>query len=408
MPKNKICRKELPNGCSRSQISVIPKNWKQSKKITGPWRIFYTFFDPVSGKKQVNFKRMNRYQDLAERKTQTQDALDVIEQALDMGYNPFYKKIITTREAKYDIEEKTLFIPALKRSLERIDIEDAYRKHISYVIRGVEKAATHLGFHVLFIGEVRRKHIVHILDYLYQSNAKFSDNTFNRFRTDLKILFKELVRVEAIENNPIDDNLPAKQIESKERGTLSSAERKFINELLLTKYPDFHRYLNIFYHSGARSTELLRLKGSDVDLEGQRYKTLVKKGKKYRTVWRTIKDIALRFWVEQMNGCGADDYVFSKGLRPGEKSIQPYQIHKRWTRLIKSKEFVIEGKKTKIEATFYSLKHSATTDMVDISTEELAAAQNAHTSTKLVRMRYDVKQEQRQHEKIKRLGNKFV
>lgn len=409
MPKNKICRKPLPNGCSVSQISVIPNNWKQAKKISGPWRIFYTFYDPANGKKQVSSKKMNRYTDVAQRKAATEMIIERIGQALDMGYNPFYKKIVSNRQAKYDIENKTLFIPALKRALERIKVVDKYRKHIGgYVIPNVEKAAIHLNYHVLFISEVKRKHIVFILDHLKEVNDGFTDNTFNRFRTDLKILFKELVKVEAMEFNPIDENLEKKQVDQPDKVVLTETQRSFINNLLLEKYPSFHRFLHIFFHSLARETELMKVKGSDVDLDNQRFQVTILKGKKQKKVWKVIQTASLRYWREAMENCGPDDYVFSRGLVPGAEPIRPDQITKRWYRLIKCKEFNIDGKKTKITADFYSLHHLATTEMVDAFDQETAAEAKSHTTTKMVAKVYDIKDKKRKDEKIKRAPIKFA
>lgn len=424
MPKNKIYRTQLPNGCSCSQISVSPQNWKQAKKISGPWRIHFRFYDPVNGQKQIVVKAMNFYKTVGERKEAVEIALANIEQQLKAGYNPFYKKVVQKRDDRYDIEPTTLFIPALKKVLQRITLDPAYKKHIeSYIIPNVEKAAIALNMQMMFISEVKRKHIIFILDHLRETNKGFSDNTFNRFRTDLKILFEELVNIEAVENNIISFKPLA--WEPKQRETLTPSERKYLDELLFSKYPEFHRYLNIFFHSGARSTELLRLKGSDVNLQEQKYKTQIRKGKKYRTVWRPIKNIALSYWMEQMKNCGPDDFVFSKGLNPGAVAITPKQITRRWFSLVKKKfvynagrksgkgkyvdrVHIIDGKETIITADFYALKHLNTTEIVDHLNEEAAAQINGHTSSAMVVKIYDQKQQDRRAEKLKRVNNPFA
>lgn len=50
----------------------------------------------------------------------------------------------------------------------------------------------------------------------------------------------------------------------------------------------------IFFYSGARITELMRLKVHQVGLEEQKFKVLVLKGK-INWDYRTIRDIALPF-----------------------------------------------------------------------------------------------------------------
>jgi integrase len=51
--------------------------------------------------------------------------------------------------------------------------------------------------------------------------------------------------------------------------------------------------MHIFFHSGARLTELMRLQVQDVDLRNQVFKLIVKKGRMSKEVLRLIKDIAL-------------------------------------------------------------------------------------------------------------------
>ena len=160
------------------------------------------------------------------------------------------------------------------------------------------------------------------------------------------------------------------------RDVLSPEERITVNQYLEEKYPSFHRFLHIFFHSGARISELLRVTDSDMDLKNQRYKVIVQKGRNYTQVWKTIKDVAMPYWLSVMKECVKGDFVFSVGLKPGSKQIQPYQVTKRWYRLVK--------KKIGIAADFYSLKHLHTTEVVDLLGEKEAAKHNEHTSEAMV------------------------
>jgi integrase len=411
MSKNRIL---LPNGCSRTELAVMPKNWKVAKKIKGPWRIHYRFYDPTQAKpKQVNIKAMNKHKDIEDRKAAVDLLIETEAQLLASGYNPFLKQTITVRENKYDIEPYTLFIPALYAALERLPMEEKTKKEIkSYIIGTVSKAARHLNYHMMFISEVRRKHIIYILDHIRQTNKAFSDNTFNHFRKYLRILFAELTEIDATESNIIND-IKVKQYEHAEREVLTDAQRKAVNEMLIEKHPAFHRFLHIFFHSGARVTELMKVRGADVDLQNQRYKMTVKKGRKHRTMWRTIKNIALPYWMAALDNCAPGDYVFSRGLTPGTYAIRPDQITKRWYRLVKNGKD-LNGKPFGIEADFYSLKHLNTTETIDhlegqaSDATKLAAEHNAHTSAAMVVQIYDVKHKEREHNKVKKVNNPFA
>jgi hypothetical protein len=55
-------------------------------------------------------------------------------------------------------------------------------------------------------------------------------------------------------------------------------------------------------------------------------------------------------WEEIINECSSEeDYLFTRGLEPSLIPIQPYQITKRWKRLVKDKY--------NVTADFYALKH---------------------------------------------------
>lgn len=395
----------LPNNCYCSEPVVIPKNWKQLKKISGPWRIHCRFYDPSvldeTGKIKVfhiNKKSINILNQIDARKQVAQTSLRELRQALVMGYNPRHKKIIANRNT-HEIEPTSFFIEAFRRAISRLKILDKTKKQMTYQVNAIEKITKQLGYQHLQISEVRRKHIIFLLDSIRENNPRFTDNTFNKYRTYLSILFDELLQVDAIDSNPIRD-IKKKSVEQKERETLTPAQRKYVNEYLKENYPDFHRFLHIFFHSGSRITELLKLKGSDVDLQAQKFKREIKKGRKTRIEWTPIKNIALPYWSEAVQNCtSTNDFLFSVGLKGGTKRIQPYQITKRWYRLIKQKGIAT--------ADFYSLKHLNSTEMVDHLSEQAAAILNGHQSTAMVRKIYDTKQKDREHEKIKGVNNAF-
>ncbi len=137
-----------------------------------------------------------------------------------------------------------------------------------------------------------------------------------------------------------------------------------------------------------------------------RFTVQVRKRDEWTWVWKTIKYSALPYWKEIMESGGSNDYIFSVGLVPGPSMIQPYQITKRWYRLVK--------KKTGVTADIYSLKHTNSTEVKKILSERDAAAMNSHTSTEMVAKVYDmdreiqkIREEKEQHERLKNVGNTF-
>ena len=141
------------------------------------------------------------------------------------------------------------------------------------------------------------------------------------------------------------------------------------------------------------------LKVENVNLQEQKYTCIVKKGKHHIETERTIKDIALPFWKEQMEHCGKDDYVFARNLLPGKVPIDPAQIGKRWMRWVKEPLGII--------ADLYSLKHTNASETADVLSDQDTAKQMGHTSTKMLTSTYDIKRKGRPHERLRTVNNKF-
>lgn len=413
---------KLPNGFLRSEFSIFPKNWedKRGVDISRDWYFTYRFYDPAGTRsKLVMVKGMNYAKTLKDRQENTIHALMNEAQKLERGWNPFLNKYYLPRN-QHVIDPHTPMIEALRASLSRLTIEKVTRRDIKNVINVCEKAAERCFLIHYEIAQLRRVHIRALLEECQSLMPNFSDNTYNRYRSYLNILFNELLEVEAVESNPVKD-IKKKTVQAKKRETLSDEQRVKVNELLLKNHATFHRFLHIFFHSGARITELMKVRVKDVDLKNQRYECEILKGKTSRIVQRTIKDIALPLWAELIREipdipdergvkmgeeCSknvvekGDFYIFSRGLKPGSIQIQPYQITKRWYRLVK--------KQLGITATFYSLKHLHTSEVVDRLGDEAAAKMNEHTTTGMVVKIYDHRRKDREHEALKKLDNTFV
>lgn len=213
------------------------------------------------------------------------------------------------------------------------------------------------------------------------------------------MIYNELIELEATEINPLRDLAKKKGIQ-KLRKLPSEAERQSINEYLKVNHYRFWIFMNIFFHSGARLTEMMKVKRSDVDLIKQAFKITIKKGKYSKEVLKPIKNVALEYWEIAMEGADENEFIFSNGLAPGDAGIQSYQITKRWNRHIK--------KKLKLNVDFYSLKHlnlDETAALLDINA---AAAMANHTSTTVTAKHYAVNESQRQNERLKQIENKFA
>ena len=396
----------LPNGCSCSEMAVFPSNWKSGgiSLLKKEWYVQYYFRDPnFSDKykygKQVRLKGINAFKSLEERRNAVTLLINnELLQLKENGYNPILGKSKPPEpEQQFEIAPETPWLEALEQARLRLKITEHTKTDIKNYIKSLATAAQKLKYEKLAINAITRKHIKMCLSHL-QTERSWGGASYNRYRTYLIMCFKELLELEAVGADPVSSL--AKQDETPSpREVLTDAERRQVDTHLKTKYYAFWRYLQIFYHSGCRTSELFLVQARNVDLDGQRFRMTILKGRKKRVVWRTIKDLVMPLWREQLAGAKPDDYIFSRGLKPGANTIRPDQVTKRWYRLVKQQ--------LGIEADFYSLKHLHTDEVAATLGIEAAAAHDGHTSTAMVRKIYAVGEKEREHERLRKLGNEF-
>ena len=234
----------LPNGCSSSELKVYPKNWQsKSAKITSNWYIKYRFYDPrFASPKQVMIKGMNQFKDLSGRQGATLKALEIeLHQLSKEGYNPFLKSKISL-EGTNLINPQTPILDALKSAYAKIEVSSRTRLDLKFVLSSVGKTIQSLGFSKYQISQVTRKTVKLILEA-----ASNSPDRFNKNRSYLMILFAELCELELIETNPVRDIRKKKTVKHI-REVLTDEERISVDKHLKNNYPEFHRFLNIFFH----------------------------------------------------------------------------------------------------------------------------------------------------------------
>lgn len=396
----------LPNGCKYSPIKVHPKNWQTlTASVKENWYVWYRFHDPLFKDqhpkgKLIKKQGMNEYKTATERRASTRAVIADIKKDLEQsGYNPITGLYQKPEEIEYEIDPSTPFLKALVKAATYIKCEHNTMLEIERTTKHFSAAAVKLRYNNLPIRDVKRSHIRFVLKHLENTADYWSGHIFNHYRRNLSMLFTQLVELEAIEYNPVKEIKKA-TITKKVREVMSDEQRPQLREGLSEDRYEFWRYLNIFFHSGARNTELLRLRTTDVNLKKQTAKYLVKKGRQFVEVERVIKDIALPYWEEIMKEAKPDDYLFSKGLKPGPASIRADQIKRRWRVHVKEKLGFTSGQ--------YALKHLHSDEITAALDAAHAARINAHTSERMVNEVYAVGEKGRVDDRIRKHSNKLA
>jgi integrase len=393
---------QLANGCQCSNLTVHPKNWKQNGATTSlAWYISYRFYDTISkAQKQVIIKGMNHLADLQQRRDATEALLQAEMDLLrKKNYNPITGQLADDDELpEYIIDPQTPFIKALQESIKHMEADKNTKEVATSVVKYIALAAAQLRYDNKPISEIRRRHLAAILLRCSVIKSKWSANTYNAYRANLMMFYKVLIEMETVDFNPMRD-IGKKAWVKKIRQTLTSEQRHQVNDHLHKNHYRFWLFMQIFFHSGSRIRELLRLKGAAIDLPNQRFRSVIMKRKKPVEVWRPIKDIALSFWQQAMEDCSADQFVFSRGLVPGPSMILAEQITKRWKKYVKVE--------MDITADFYSLKHLNLDETAEALSIEDAAKMAAHTTPVITMQVYATGEKERQDQRLKKVRNPF-
>lgn len=417
-------RIQLPGGCSISTPSIFPKDWKRvAASCKREWYIQYRFYDPgnkPSGKQRI-IKGMNEFKTPRERSAATQRLLDDELSLLHQGYN-IVTRTWSVANPGMVMDKFTPLPRALADAVKSCSCAEYTKRDINGMMHWIPLAIGRLHWEHLPVSEIRTSHIRVLLDACSQIKSRldletgkliqagWSEHKFNKYRSYLMILFAEIIELGGAEMNPCRE-LRKKKTVRKVRKTLTIQQRQTVNRYLRKIHYGYWRFLHIFFHSGARETEILMVQAKHVDLQNQTFTRLVKKDRGYREVRTTIKDVALPLWREallkfdretgEVVQCGAEDYIFSRGFVPGSNAIKsPTWISVIWLRLIK--------RRLGVTADFYSLKHSNTTETRKLAGAEVAAEQNAQKGTAMVLNIYDVDRASWMHEQQKKVNNPFA
>lgn len=393
----------LPNNCYITEPKVSPKNWDQAgATITGMWKVHYTFYDrnyPTGYRRQV--KGMNNETTLTKRRQATKEIIEMELKILREGFNPFKKAFVSSVD--FEVTPYTPFSEALSIAVDKVRVSPNHLINLKCVVRGVEKSARQLGIHRMPIKEVTMKYFNRIFEQCYKNNPRFTGSTQNRYKKSLHRIYRELFKMEAVEFNPLSLIEKARAVK-RARPMPTLEERKKINTILKKNNYNLWRAIQLFFHSGAREAEFMRLQVKDVNLKAQECTYTIEKGVEIREgVIRPIKNSVKHLWKEILKGAKPNDYVFSVGLKPGAKLIRREQFARRWRLHVK--------KKLGINCDLYSLKHLNTTEVMDeldkfYNPAKDVAGMNAHNEAMVISI-YDTKNKSRKDNKIKSVSNKF-
>lgn len=258
--------------------------------------------------------------------------------------------------------------------------------------RGIE-GLVYLKLHHKRIKDLTKSDLKLLFDHL-----DLKPHFHNKFRSNYVLLFKVLIYFEVVDIN-LAFFLPQKRVTHKIKRIIPDhILNQILDYLFKCNYP-FYRYVKIFYHSGARTSELFNLKAKDVDLEAREYKIVIKKGNSSSEAIKAILPDVYDLWVEVMKETSSlSDYLFSVYYLPGPVKANPNVNSNVWHLYV--------YKKMKLNYSFYSLKHKFL-DLIDqyqdkmLKNTNLATVHASHSNKSITETHYLVGKNKRQIEALK-------
>ena len=362
-------KNQMPNGCSYANPFIFPNLKKLSAKeaMTKEWYVGCKFYDPVFKEKYPKGyfwrkKGLAEFKTYKERKYAAELLLDEMQRSLDNCYNPIAGSYQYYDDGDFNPELYLMEALNLAYKDHSDKISSNYSRDIANNLKKINPVVIRLKFDKIPIKNIELKHVKKILD-----NCDLSAYSYNMMKKHLSVLFKILCHNSCLSLNPCD-NIQNKQHIKAKREILSRNEFVRIYSHLKNTKPGYANYCKIFHMSGCRSTELLAVKKSDVNLEKQEFTVLVKKRTNYTKEVRPIVKLAIPFWKRQIESCqNNDDYLFGVGFEPEsrDKPIDNKTPSKYWIKYVQ-----LQFDTT---VTFYALKHMFLT-MIETS-HGLKAAQ---------------------------------
>ncbi|MES2004356.1 MAG: hypothetical protein V4450_07530 [Bacteroidota bacterium] len=392
----------LSNGCYCSQPSVNPKNYNQvTASVKKDWYIAYRFYDPTVLDKNGKIKPylriikgMNFYKNLKDRRSATKELLDIELRRLQVdGFNPITNTFSPEFEIEVGIDPQTKLIKALEVGYNKLEVTEATLRNIKSCRTYIELAMGKMNWSDLRLSDVTRKHIKAILDM-----CKLSECSYNHYRTYLMMMIKA---IDYFEVNPVE-GVPKKAEPKRIRPVMVRELRQRVEEHYREADPVFLNFLHIFFHSGAREIELLRLQKEHVDLKNKRFIVAIRKGGSTREVHRPIKDIVFPLWEHLISQARTGQYLFGIDFQPDDKPCKRDYLTRKWNSEVKDDKTGL-----KIKADLYTLKHANLDETAELLSLAEASKMAGHT-TPVITLDYAQGEKERQADRLRKVNNPFA
>lgn len=318
---------------------TIPK----ISKTTKLWFVHFRYDG-----KQFRYKlHYNKIEDLKEREKYFNELCKAILKDLKAGWNPNIKE---TKPIENEITVNDAFDLALTTKKEIIQ-NDTYIVLKSKVNR-FKKIAKILKLDQVKIIDLKNRHFELILNKTAET-YKLTDISYNTYKVGLANVLNCLVDLKILKRNFKLKIKSKKVVKLQSHIPAVAKDIEIIKTHLQTNFPNFYLFWVTLFHTGARPTELLKVRLFMIDLSNDNInfdKDITKNGKpRVVPINQYLKVILERQNIENLP---KEYYLFGRDFKPCAVGIERKPATTLWREEIKDK--------LKINMTLYAIKkHSA-------------------------------------------------
>lgn len=337
-------------------LAYTPPQYRTNKG--GSYIEFYAY-DPASGKMKRKRIKVNHIDGLRTRKQYAMECVKRFSNLLSDGWNPW---------TDCDPDDIELFVDCLDRYEEHVHKQHSnglYRKQTYDDYKSKIKIIRHYIEHIQrpkerirYMFQFTKRWCIDFLDYVYIERNN-SPQTYNNYLTFLRAISQWWLERGYLTVKPTDGLSPiSKRLYVKNRGCIPIDTVKHIGEWTKKHDPYFHFACQILYYCFVRPVEMTRLRIRDFNLHEATITIQAESSKNKKTQTVTIPKRVLLYGIDLgIFSAPMSYYVFSDGLRPGERLIDTKIFRDHWRK-------VKEALKLRPEWKFYSLKDTGITEML--------------------------------------------
>jgi integrase len=338
------------------------KIYNAGGNLSATWYVHFSFRVEMGSRfirKRVTGD-INRIPFYEERMEAAQVLQKIVNIALESGYDP-NAPMEDTLHKKKDIVSVINDIAQLKTpGLKKKSIQ-SYQNHINTFFHFLKLK----GLEAINVTSFEPVHVNLYLQYLQKK--KYSPVTINKLFRTVNSLFKKMLQIKIISDNPFTVFDRIKEPESDYFHQFTPAELQIILPKLKQDNQGLYLFGLFIYYCYMRPASIRYIQAKDIDFKARKL-TIAgvnhKNGKTdTRQVLEPLYDALMNAGVRLLQ---PDTYLFGNELKPGQKPAGPNNANSQW------KEVVMEG--MGIKKHLYALKHTGASNYLadNNSAENLA------------------------------------